>query len=108
MGLGTGAGFVLVYIVVLIVCFFVVRKGVRGCRQQEWCPKCKTYVSATTSKTNVSANILLSILTLGIWLMVWACTADLSAKCAPRCTACGEPIQEAEAGESREAHPTEP
>ena len=93
MGFGSGAGFVLIYIVILVVCLFVVRKSIRADQQKVWCPKCKTNVLASTSQTNKKANILLSVLTLGIWLIVWACTADLGTKGAPRCPVCREITQ---------------
>ena len=93
MGFGTGAGFVLIYIFVLVVCLFVVRRSLRADQQKAWCSQCKTHVLASTSQTNKKANILLTVLTLGIWLIVWACSADLGTKGAPRCPVCHEITQ---------------
>lgn len=86
------AGFMMVYLIVIFVCFLVVRKRIRACRTRQWCSTCKAPVLASTARMNEKANILLSILTLGIWLIVWACTADLCAQGDPRCPVCGETI----------------
>lgn len=107
MTLGAEVGFVFVYIAVLVGCFFVVRKRLRDCQEKQWCAECKNYVLASTSQTNKRANILLSVLTLGIWLLVWACTADLSAKGAPVCPACGKITGETAGAEPSAAEPTE-
>ena len=107
MSLGAQAGFVFVYLAVLAGCFLVVRKKLRDFQEQQWCSACKKYVLASTSQTNKRANILLSVLTLGIWLIVWACTADLGAKGPPVCPACGNIAGEAGGVEPGAAEPTD-
>ena len=93
------AGFSIVYLVVIFICALVVRKRVKACQIEQWCPTCKASVLASTARMNTKANIILSVLTLGIWLIVWACTADLCAQGAPTCPTCGETIEASEGAE---------
>ena len=69
-------------------------------RQRQWCPECKKYVLAVRPKTNLKLNILLSVLTMGLWLIIWACTADLSTRKPRQCPACGTITQEVAAGDA--------
>lgn len=63
-------------------------------KQIEWCPRCKEYVEAIGLKPdNRMMNVVLSILTMGIWLIVWLCTADLTTR-TNQCPACGTKTQE--------------
>jgi hypothetical protein len=89
------AWFGMVYILFLVVCVFVVRKRIQSVQKQQWCRNCSRYVPASASRIDMRTNILLSILTLGIWLIVWACTADLSSEVLRKCPACGEETQSA-------------
>jgi uncharacterized membrane protein len=93
MGLAAGAGFFFIYMVVLLVCFLTVRNRIRAEEQKLWCSNCRKDVVASTSMINKRANILLSVLTMGTWLIVWACTADLSTQGPPECPVCHERIQ---------------
>ncbi len=63
-------------------------------RRTQWCPECKKYVLAVRPKTNLMLNMLLSVLTMGVWLIVWACTADLCTKQPQQCPVCGTTTQE--------------
>lgn len=64
-------------------------------KKGHWCPECGQYVQAVRPKANnLLINLLLSVLTMGIWLIVWACTADLAAKKSPKCPSCGTRTQE--------------
>jgi ribosomal protein S27AE len=64
-------------------------------KKRQWCPECGQYVQAARPKANnLLINLLLSVLTMGIWLIVWACTADLAAKKSPKCPSCGTRTQE--------------
>jgi hypothetical protein len=63
-------------------------------KEGQWCPECKKYVQAVRLKAgNLKINLLLSILTMGIWLIVWACTADLGTRRPYQCPACGTRTQ---------------
>jgi hypothetical protein len=63
--------------------------------ERQWCPECGKYVHAVRPKANnLITNLLLSVLTMGIWLIVWACTADLSTRKSSKCQACGTRTQE--------------
>jgi hypothetical protein len=63
-------------------------------QERQWCPECKKYVQAVIPRTNPMLHLLLSVLTLGVWLIVWACTADLSTKKPSQCPVCGTRTQE--------------
>jgi len=69
-------------------------------RERQWCPECKKYVLAVRPKTNLRLNLLLSVLTMGLWLIIWACTADLSTRKPHQCPACGTITQEVAAGDA--------
>ena len=63
-------------------------------KEGQWCPECRKYVQAVRLKAgNLKINLLLSVLTMGIWLIVWACTADLARR-PPQCPVCGTRTQE--------------
>jgi hypothetical protein len=67
-----------------------VKKTLGADRARWWCPECKQYVQAVRPKDgNLITNLLLSVFTLGVWLIVWACTADLRPKGPPQCPICG-------------------
>lgn len=67
-----------------------VKKTLGAAQARQWCPECKRYVRAVRAKdSNLMTNLLLSVFTLGVWLIVWACTADLSPKGPPQCPICG-------------------
>jgi hypothetical protein len=95
------AWFGMVYVLFLVVCVFIVRKRIRSVQKQRWCRNCSRYVAAGTSQIDMKTNILLSMLTLGIWLIVWACTADLSSEVLRKCPECGEETQAAPEKPSR-------
>jgi len=63
-------------------------------QERQWCPECKKYVLAVRPRTNRILHLLLSVLTMGVWLIVWACTADLSTKRPLQCPVCGTGTQE--------------
>jgi hypothetical protein len=64
-------------------------------KEGQWCPECRKYVQAVRLKAdNLKINLLLSILTMGIWLIVWACTADLATRKPHQCPICGTRTQE--------------
>ncbi len=69
-------------------------------QERQWCPECKRYVLAVRPKTSLILNILLSAFTMGLWLIVWACTADLSTRKPHQCPACGTITQEMAAGDA--------
>jgi hypothetical protein len=69
-------------------------------REKQWCPECKKYVLAVRPKTYLMLNLLLSVLTMGLWLIVWACTADLSTRKPHQCPACGAITQERAASDA--------
>ena len=66
--------------------------------KSRWCSECKRYVLPVNSKPNVVVNSLLSIFTLGVWLVVWVCTADLSGKKPPSCPLCGTIVDDVPEG----------
>jgi len=100
------AWFGMVYILFLVVCVFIVRKRLRSVQKQQWCRNCSRYVAAGTSQIDKKTNILLSIFTLGIWLIVWACTADLSSEVPAKCPACGDETQSTPENQPVEPTPT--
>ncbi|HID29889.1 MAG TPA: hypothetical protein EYP19_07785 [Desulfobacterales bacterium] len=61
---------------------------------KQWCPECKKRVLAVRPRTEAMVNLLLSVVTMGLWLIVWACTADLGKKGPYQCPACGTRTQE--------------
>ena len=63
-------------------------------RRTQWCPECKKYVIAVRPKTNLMLNMLLSVVTMGLWVLIWACTADLGTKQPRQCPVCGTTTQE--------------
>ena len=63
-------------------------------RERQWCPECKKYVLAVRPRIHHILNLALSVLTMGVWLIVWACTADLSTKRPHQCPVCGTETQE--------------
>ena len=63
-------------------------------QERQWCPECKKYVLAVRPRTNRILHLLLSVLTMGVWLIVWACTADLGTKKPHKCPVCGTETQE--------------
>jgi hypothetical protein len=63
-------------------------------QERQWCPECKKYVLAVRPRTNLMLHLLLSVLTMGVWLIVWACTADLGTRKPHRCPVCGAGTQE--------------
>jgi rubrerythrin len=63
-------------------------------RGTQWCPECKKYVLAVRPKTNFMLNMLLSVVTMGLWFLIWACTADLGTKQPKQCPVCGTTTQE--------------
>jgi uncharacterized protein (UPF0212 family) len=70
-------------------------KRLGASEEGQWCPQCGKYVEAVRLKTNnLMVNLLLSVLTMGIWLIVWVCTADLSTRKPYQCPACGTRTQE--------------
>jgi hypothetical protein len=69
-------------------------------RQRQWCPECKKYVIAVRPKTNLVMNLLLSVLTMGLWLIVWACTADLGTRRPHQCPSCGTGTQQTAASDA--------
>lgn len=58
-------------------------------QERQWCPECKKYVLAVRPRTHRIINLALSVLTMGVWLIVWACTADFSTKRPHQCPVCG-------------------
>ncbi len=69
-------------------------------RQRQWCPECKKYVLAVRPRTNRIIHLLLSVLTMGVWLIVWACTADLGTRKPRQCPVCGTRTQEMPASDA--------
>jgi hypothetical protein len=64
-------------------------------KEEQWCPECKQHVQPVKAKdSNLMMNILLSIFTMGIWLIVWACTADISKRASYQCPVCGTKTQD--------------
>ena len=57
---------------------------------QKFCDRCNDYVLATKKSTNHILHLLLSILTCGIWILVWIA---VSMKVGGwRCSRCGSPV----------------
>ncbi|MBW1769870.1 MAG: hypothetical protein JRJ17_01650 [Deltaproteobacteria bacterium] len=70
-------------------------KRLGASEEGQWCPECGKYVEAVRLRTNnLIMNLLLSVLTMGVWLIVWVCTADLSTRKPHQCPACGTRTQE--------------
>jgi len=90
-----GAGTVLAVfsLIFLLACLYALKRKPGEAQERQWCPECKKYVLAGTPKTSSTVNLLLSVLTMGLWLIVWACTADLSTKKPHQCPACGTRTQ---------------
>jgi hypothetical protein len=63
-------------------------------QERQWCPECRKYVLAVRPGTNRIIHLLLSVLTMGVWLIVWACTADLGTRKPCQCPVCGTQTQE--------------
>ena len=90
---GTGTGLAVLFLILLLACLYRLKRKPGEARERQWCPECKKHVLAVRPKTDSTPNVLLSVLTMGLWLLVWACTADLSTKRPYQCPTCGTRTQ---------------
>ena len=90
----TGTGLAVLFLILLFACLYCLKRKPGEAQERQWCPECKKHVLAVRPKTDSTPNLLLSVLTMGLWLIVWACTADLGKKRPHQCPACGTRTQE--------------
>ncbi len=61
--------------------------GVQTARR--WCPEDGKWVLATRQTPNHVLHLLLSVITLGVWVVVWFLAAVVAGSRAYRCPHCG-------------------
>lgn len=54
-----------------------------------WCPNCKRQVVTQRQGTNHVLHLILTVLTLGLWAIVWAVVATMNRSKIARCSVCG-------------------
>jgi hypothetical protein len=59
-----------------------------------WCPTCKAQRLLLRERPNHILHLILTIVTLGLWAVVWIIIAAQTSGAAARCSQCGTPIRQ--------------